>query len=203
MVSFSAAHARAPKNAVGKKAADMTLALVYAMDAASRLADAGPGDGRCVSVVDARGVGLAHLDASAARAVVAVAQNHYPERSLATYVYGAPKTFAALVTLLLPLLAPASRGKVVFVAANGGAPAAAAWAHVPGVDAASLPAEIGGGAGPAEPVQAAARRAGVVAAGGAPAVSAPYGTVAGKSDTAPPSGKASKAGPVAIAATAQ
>ena len=52
----------------------MTLALVYAMDAASRLADAGPGDGRCVSVVDARGVGLAHLDASAARAVVAQRQ---------------------------------------------------------------------------------------------------------------------------------
>jgi hypothetical protein len=36
----------------------MTLALVYAMDVAARMADeAAGGDGRVVSIVDARGVG--------------------------------------------------------------------------------------------------------------------------------------------------
>jgi hypothetical protein len=48
------------------------------MDAAARAADAakarGCGDGRVVSVIDARGVGLANLDPEMSKLVVEVAQ---------------------------------------------------------------------------------------------------------------------------------
>ena len=54
------------------------LALVYAMDSAAKLADAakakGKGDGRVVSVIDARGLGLANLDPEVSKLVVEVAQ---------------------------------------------------------------------------------------------------------------------------------
>ena len=59
----------------------MTLALVYAMDVASKQADE-RGDGGVVSIVDARGVRFAHLDNAFAKLVVEVAQEHYPERAL-------------------------------------------------------------------------------------------------------------------------
>ena len=59
----------------------MTLALVYAMDVASKQADE-RGDGGVVSIVDARGVRFAHLDNAVAKLVVEVAQEHYPERAL-------------------------------------------------------------------------------------------------------------------------
>ena len=48
------------------------------MDSAAKLADAakakGKGDGRVVSVIDARGLGLANLDPEVSKLVVEVAQ---------------------------------------------------------------------------------------------------------------------------------
>ena len=73
ILSPSARHARA-----GRDLAASRLALVYAMDAAARAADAakarGAGDGRVVSVIDARGVGLANLDPEVSKLVVETAQ---------------------------------------------------------------------------------------------------------------------------------
>ena len=73
ILSPSSRHLRSSRDLAASK-----LSLVYAMDAAARLADAararGVGDGRVVSVIDARGVGLANLDPDVSRLVVEVAQ---------------------------------------------------------------------------------------------------------------------------------
>ena len=188
------------------------------MDSAARLADAtkakGAGDGRVVSVIDARGAGLANLDPEASKLVVEVAQvkkrrrkrgsgvfflpslslspfshsyalpdtkkkkrvqDHYPERSLTTFIFGAPSAFAAIVQLLLPLISPSSRGKVKFVKAGGDWAAAAAAAAV---DAASLPRVLGGTGPDAVPVQVAARAVGILRELPVPAVDEPWGVVA-------------------------
>jgi hypothetical protein len=105
------------------------------------------------------------------------------------------------VSWLLPFISPASRGKVGFVA--GGAEAAT-WEGAAHVDVAAVPAELGGGGGPAVPVQVAARGVGLVrgtAVPAAPGVSAPYGVAAKAADGA--AGKEEDAGvKVAVDATA-
>lgn len=206
------------------------LALVYAMDAAARAADAakasGVGDGRVVSVIDARGVGLANLDPEVSKMVVEIAQvrkrvflflslsfssfslfislslslqkstfsllhlqkknekktqDHYPERSLTTFIFGAPSAFAAIVQLLLPLVSPSSRGKIKFVKA--GSDWASAGVAIDGsvvIDGASLPRVLGGTGPDAVPVQVAARSVGILKDLPVPAVDPPaWGVSAG------------------------
>lgn len=153
LLTASNRHLRAARDA-----AAMELALVYAMDVASLQADA-TGDGRVVSVMDARGVRGAHVDATVAKLVVDVAQNHYPERALHTHVYGSPRLFSALIAWLLPFIAPATRGKVTFVS---GPPEPKTWAGAACVTVDTLPLEIGGRGGAAVPVQDAARAVGLV-----------------------------------------
>ncbi len=185
MLSLSARHFRSARSPpqVGE------LSLLYAMDAvaagASTAEAAGTGDGRVVSVVDMRGVGLANLDGPTSQAVVRLAQAAFPERLAATVLYGAPSIFGAIWSLVSRLLAPASAGKVFFLSEGGD------WSKVPGVDPALVPACLGGGGGgpPPVPIQAFARSVGLGPAG-APvvglradvqaAVGDPLAAVAGK-----------------------
>jgi hypothetical protein len=176
LLSLSARHFRARRSpaAVGE------LSLIYAMDALATAASAAAspsasispaapkGDGRVISVVDMRGVGLANLDSETSKAVVRIAQAAYPERLAATVIYGAPAIFSAVWAVLGRLLAPASLGKVFFLPAGGdwGSPALRAA----GVDAASIPACLGGAGGEAVravPIQAFARSVGLGPRGGA------------------------------------
>ena len=70
ILSPSSRHNRADRDLAASR-----LSLVYAMDAAARAADAAKGgDGRVVSVIDARGIGLANLDPEVSKLVVEVAQ---------------------------------------------------------------------------------------------------------------------------------
>lgn len=73
ILSPSNRHVRATRDLAASR-----LSLVYAMDAAARAADAakakGTGDGRVLSVIDARGVGLSNLDPEISKLVVEVAQ---------------------------------------------------------------------------------------------------------------------------------
>jgi len=67
-----------PSNRHFRAARDLSaskLSLIYAMDCAARQADsAANGDGRVLSVIDARGVGLANLDPDVSKLVVEIAQ---------------------------------------------------------------------------------------------------------------------------------
>lgn len=79
-------------------------------------------------------------------------KDHYPERSLTTFIFGAPSAFAAIVQLLLSLVSPSSRGKIKFVKAGsdwataGVADASVADPASPGrvvIDGAALPRVLG------------------------------------------------------------
>lgn len=97
-------------------------------------------------------------------------KEHYPERSLTTFIYGAPAAFAAIVQILLPLVSPSSRGKIKFVRAG------ADWGAVAGgvVDPAAIPESLGGTGPDAVPVAVAARAVGMLSGTQAPPVDVPW-----------------------------
>lgn len=80
------------------------------MDSAARLADAtkakGAGDGRVVSVIDARGAGLANLDPEASKLVVEVAQvkKRRRKRGSGVFVFTFPVPLSILSFLRSPRL---------------------------------------------------------------------------------------------------
>ena len=95
-----------------------------------------------------------------------------------THVYGAPRAFAALISWLLPFIAPATRGKVTFV---NGPPTPATWEGAACIEVDALPVDVGGRGAAAVPVQDAARSVGLVKGAEtrpAPKVWAPYGVPA-------------------------